>query len=136
MNIMDEYQLEVPRTCVRLKEFSTGFEIPHDALATIKTGSKKGDAEQFIMDTYDFSRDQVQELLGVTKECKDYMKSFEGGKFTLAGKPYIEGNTMNAAYCRAGELLISSIEESSKSLGSPVVITGEYLMGTSWAGSH
>lgn len=132
----DEYQLEIPRKYIRLKEYSTGFELPHDILSILKSSKKKDDPEGFIMDKCSFSRDQVQEVVGAVSECKKYMDGFEGGKFTLAGKPFVEGNKVCAAYSRAGELLIQSIEDASKSLNSPVIITGEYLIGNSWASAH
>lgn len=123
---------------IRLKEFNTGdIIIPHDVLGSIKHARKEGeDVEIVIADQYGITKDQSQQLIGTVDEANAYMKQFEGGKFTLAGKPFIEGTTISPAYCVAGELLIESIEDASKSLRSPVTITGEYLIGHSWAGAH
>lgn len=134
----DEYQLEVPRGSIRMKPFSTGLgiDLPHDILATVKKISNEEDAPKALADKYEYSLQQAKEILSTYTECKEYMDGFKESKFTLAGKPYVEGDTLYAAYCPAGEYLIQSIEESAKSLGSPITITGEYLIGRSWAGAH
>ena len=76
------------------------------------------------------------------EDCKQYIKAFNGNpdrKFTLAARVKEKDGKYGAGYCKAGELLIESIEEATAELGAPVVITGEYMLAwesEGWAGAH
>jgi hypothetical protein len=76
------------------------------------------------------------------EEAEEYRDSFNNNpdrKFTLSANVKEKDGKFGVGYCKAGELLIESIEEATKLLGSPVEITGEYMLGwkeEGWSGAH
>lgn len=86
-----------------------------------------------MCEEYEISMDTLREIIKVEKEAKD----FSTEKFLLSGNIRIEEDgRICKAYCRAGELMVKSIEEAYQTLGFKVPITGEYLFGRSWAECH
>jgi hypothetical protein len=69
-------------------------------------------------------------------DTEEAAKEFSVDNFILSARVREENGIFKRAYCRVGELVIDSIEEATADLGSPIIITGEYIVGKSWADCH
>ncbi len=138
----DEYQLEVPDSEVRWKNFSTPFDNRKDVTMIIEAKAKNDKLEKKGKEFKDvkgiakelgFSTEDVQATLDTHKEVRDY--TVEG--YVLSGNVRVRGDgAIGKCYSLAGVLMVKAIEDAYVELGFTVPITGEYLAGRCWMECH
>lgn len=129
---------------MRLKEFDTGFDdsdLVQKVISDVNKSKKKKEAGEpyktanEMLEEYSITMEQLKSIIKADTDANKLV--CEG--FILSGKTKIVNGKVVRAYCRAGELMVHSIEEAYKKLGFRVPITGEYLIATpseGWGGSH
>lgn len=138
----DEYQLQVPDSLIRWKEFDTGFDdsvLVSDILADVKNSKElKAKGKPYksaneMLTEYSISMDQLRSVINADKEARD----LDGGRFVLSGNVRVLDNgNVARCYSRAGEAMVEAIEEAYSQMGFDVPITGSYLVGLDWADCH
>lgn len=117
VKLLDEYQLQVPLEYRKVWEFNTVQEAKH----FLSENNKKVFEDRPIE--------------SVRKDEKgNKLKDEEGN--VIFDPVLNENGKIQIRYCPVGEMVVHCIEKAAKMMGSPVHITGGYLMGYNWAECH
>lgn len=146
----DEYQLQIPLDLIKFKWFndSTEAEGYRDGFNCFPTsdmdaqkemnGIHKGIVKK--LKKKDKSDEEIKAVL--ERHARGFLKGFTQNLdkgITVSANVKEKGGQFGVGYCKVGELVIQSIEEATQTLGSPVKITGEYMLAwdtEGWAGAH
>lgn len=114
VELLDEYQLQVPNHFKKVWEFDTLEQA--DAFVAQMTEKKR------VLDGHEYK-----------KQCKDE----NGDKIKDKFEPILNARgKIEIVYCPVGEMVVKCVEQAARLMKSPVHITGAYLTGMNWATCH